>query len=89
MRSAILSAGLIALALAACSGPKTKLDKCHKAQEYQAANVAPRLRVPDDLVPLDDNVRLQVPFGERQTEPTDPSQPCLVEPPDYQDRSVD
>lgn len=77
----------LCLALSACSGPKTKLDKCHKPQEYQEAEIAPRLRVPEDLQPLDDNLRLDVPFGERQTGPISPDQPCLVEPPDYKDRS--
>ena len=87
MSRVFIAVAVLCVALGACSGPKTKLDKCHKPQEYQKAVIAPRLRVPEDLKPLDDNVRLDVPFGERLTEPTSPDQPCLVEPPDYMDRS--
>ena len=75
------------LVLAACSGPKNKLEKCHKEQEYQQATVGPRLRVPDDLVELEVQARLDVPFGETKTDPTPKGEPCLIEPPDYQDRS--
>jgi uncharacterized lipoprotein len=87
MRLLLVSMGLLVVLASGCSGPKTKLDKCHKPQEYQQAEIAPRVRVPDDLEPLDDDLRLAVPFGERRTTPRPPDQPCLVEPPDYMDRS--
>ncbi len=89
MRPLLVSLFLVVVVVVAagCSGPKTKLDKCHKPQEYQQAEIGPEVRVPDDLQPLDDDLRLDVPAGERQTEPWPPDQPCLVEPPDYMDRS--
>jgi uncharacterized lipoprotein len=76
----------LALASASCSRGKSKLEKCHKAQEYQAAQVGPRVRTPDDLNDLPDQARLPVPFGESHTEPTVADQPCLINPPDYTDR---
>lgn len=75
--------------LTACSGPKNKLEKCHKPQEYQTAEVAPRVRTPDDLEALKAENRLEVPFGETKTDPTPKGDPCLIEPPEYQDRTVD
>jgi uncharacterized lipoprotein len=82
---ALLLAAL-ALASASCSRGKSKLEKCHKQQEYQAAQVGPRVRTPDDLNDLNDQARLPVPFGETHTEPTAADQPCLINPPDYTDR---
>lgn len=76
------------LLMTACSGPKNKLEKCHKAQEYQAAEVGPRVRIPDDLEPLKAENRLEIPFGETRTQPTPKGDPCLIEPPEYQDRSA-
>ena len=84
----ILAGCISLLLLTACSGPKSKLEKCHKAQEYQAATIGPRVRVPGDLEPLEDANRLDVPFGETRTEPTAKGDPCLIEPPDYQDRDA-
>jgi uncharacterized lipoprotein len=88
MRRFILTGCLSLLLLTACSGPKNKLEKCHKAQEYQTATIGPRVRVPSDLEPLKDENRLEVPFGETRKEPTIKGDPCLIEPPDYQDRGA-
>lgn len=89
MRIAPVILCLTGFIAAGCSGPKTKLDKCHKPQEYQQAEIGPRIRVPEGLEPLDPELRLNVPFGDRQTKPRPPDQPCLVEPPDVMDRSPD
>ena len=75
------------LLLNACSGPKNKLEKCHKPQEYQTAKVGPRVRIPDDLEPLKAENRLEIPFGPTKTEPTPKGEPCLIEPPEYMERS--
>jgi uncharacterized lipoprotein len=89
MKRFIFTGCMAVLLLTACSGPKNKLEKCHKAQEYQTAAVGPRVRVPDDLQALNDDNRLDVPFGETRTTPTPKGDPCLIEPPEYQDRSAD
>jgi uncharacterized lipoprotein len=62
---------------------KSDLKKCHKSQEYQQTKPGPRVRVPDDLKSLPPESRLDVPFGEVQTEPLPKDQPCLTEPPVY------
>ncbi len=71
-----------------CGMFKNDLEKCHENSEYQDARPAPRVRVPDDLDPLPLEARLEVPFGEANTEATPPDQPCLIEPPSYSDRST-
>ncbi len=72
--------------LAACSGPRVKLEKCHKPQEYQAATLGPKVRIPEGLEPLDPELRLEIPYGSANTTPTPRAQPCLVDPPSYMDR---
>jgi uncharacterized lipoprotein len=57
--------------------------ECYKKQEYQAAKPGPRVRVPNDMQPLPREERLNVPYGETQTEPFPKSDPCLVDPPLY------
>jgi uncharacterized lipoprotein len=84
----VLAGCISLLLLTACSGPKNKLEKCHKAQEYQTATIGPRVRVPSDLEPLKAENRLELPFGETRTDPTAKGDPCLIEPPDYQDRDA-
>jgi uncharacterized lipoprotein len=69
--------------LTACSGPRVKLEKCHKPQEYQQATIGPQVKIPEGLKPLDPEQRLEIPYGPTNTTPTPPSQPCLVEPPPY------
>ncbi|MDP6437103.1 MAG: hypothetical protein QF790_02570 [Gammaproteobacteria bacterium] len=61
--------------------------KCHERSEYQDATPGPRLRVPDDLESLPHEARLEIPYGEINTESTPFDVPCLVEPPSYEDRS--
>jgi len=85
MTKFLLSGCIVLLVLTACSGPKNKLEKCHKPQEYQTATIGPRVRVPDGLEPLDDANRLEIPFGETRTKPTPKGDPCLIDPPDYLD----
>ena len=80
---------LLCASVAACSGPRSKLEKCHKPQEYQAARVVDQIQVPDGLEVLDEEKRLQIPAGPTKTEPTPPDQPCLIEPPDYLDTTAD
>ena len=72
--------------LAACSGPRVKLEKCHKQQEYQAATIGPKVRIPEGMEPLDPELRLEIPYGPANTTPVAPGQPCLVDPPSYMDR---
>jgi uncharacterized lipoprotein len=88
MRIYVLVVAVSLLLLGGCSGPKNKLEKCHKAQEYQTAKVGPRVRVPEDLVVLEPESRLEIPFGPTKTEPTPKGEPCLIEPPEYVDRSA-
>ena len=78
---------LLLASLATACTPKNKLEKCHKPQEYQQAKPGPRLRVPGELEALPSEARLPVPYGETRTEPTPKGQPCLVEPPSFEDRS--
>ena len=75
-------------ALTACSGPRVKLDKCHKSQEYQQAAIGPKVQIPEGLKPLDPELLLEVPYGPTNTTPTTPGQPCLVDPPSYMDRNT-
>ena len=88
MINRLLFAAALGVLLGGCGAIKSDLEKCHKPQEYQRAELGPRVRIPDGLEPLDPDNRLQVPFGETRKVPTSPDQPCLVEPPDYTDRSV-
>lgn len=66
-----------------CGLFKTEIDKCREKREYQDAKPAPRVRVPEDLEGLPDQARVPIPYGETNTEPTPPEDPCLIEPPDY------
>ncbi|MGI9292261.1 MAG: hypothetical protein ACR2QG_13435 [Gammaproteobacteria bacterium] len=84
-RVVVLTA-LTALLGIACA-PKNKLEKCHKPQEYPKARPGPRLRIPGELEALPSEVRLPVPYGETRTESTPKNEPCLVEPPDFKDRT--
>jgi uncharacterized lipoprotein len=81
----LLLAGIILLQ--GCGVFKSDLDKCHEQREYQAALPAPRVRVPDNLEPLNPEARLEMPYGKTNTEATPKDQPCLIEPPSYNDRS--
>ena len=63
------------------------LEKCHERSEYQDAKPGPLLRVPADLESLSPEARLEIPYGEANTEATPPDQPCLIEPPAYDDRN--
>ena len=72
--------------LAACSGPRVKLEKCHKPQEYQQATIGPTVVIPEGLKPLDPELALEIPYGPRNTAVTSVGEPCLVEPPSYLDR---
>jgi len=85
MRALVLSVALVLIA--GCSGPKTRLEHCHKSQEYQEAAVQPLVEIPKGLQPLDEEARLDVPTGETRTQPTPAGEPCLIEAPDYMDRS--
>jgi len=73
-------------AVAACSGPRVKLEKCHKPQEYQEATIGPKVAIPEGLKPLDPELVLEIPYGPAKTAVTPVGQPCLVEPPNYLDR---
>ena len=78
---------LIAVAfLAACSGPRVKLDKCHKPQEYREAKIGPEVVMPEGLEPLDPELILEIPVRPDEYEVTPVGQPCLVDPPSYLDR---
>lgn len=79
-----ISIMLFAVFLIGCS-PKNKLEKCHKKQEYQDAGPGPRIRVPGELEALSSEARLPVPYGETRTDPTKVGDPCLVEPPSFDD----
>ncbi len=79
---------LVALvAVSGCGVFQSELDKCHEKREYQEAQPGPRLRVPEDMDALDPEARLELPYGETNVEPTAPDQPCLIEPPSYNDQS--
>jgi hypothetical protein len=82
MPSRLLILIFVSLSFSGCFF-KSDLKKCHKPQEYQQTKPGPRVRVPDDLEPLPPETRLDVPFGEVQTEPLPKEQPCLTEPPVY------
>lgn len=81
--------GICAFAVLAqgCGALSGNLGKCHERSEYQDAEPAPRLRVPADLESLPHEARLEIPYGEVNDEATPFDEPCLVEPPSYQDRS--
>ncbi len=64
----------------------SELEKCHEKSEYQDAQPGPRLRVPGNLESLPPDARLEVPYGEANTEATALDQPCLIKPPAYEDR---
>ena len=66
-----------------CGLFKTEIDKCREKREYQQAQTAPRIQVPEDLGQLPEEARVPIPYGETNTEPTPPEDPCLIEPPDY------
>ena len=61
--------------------------RCHSLQEYQLAEPGPRVRVPEGLETLPPEQRLPVPYGETQSEPIPEDQPCLDQPPSYNDRA--
>jgi uncharacterized lipoprotein len=82
----ILLLSFTLLVLSSCGMFKSKKQKCHKPQEYQKADIGPRVQIPTDLKPLDANLRLDVPDGERMTEPMPKGEPCLTDPPRYTDR---
>jgi len=67
--------------LAACSSG-TK-GRCHKVREYQKAESAPFLVIPEGLAPLDPNLRLKIPDGPLNLEAVPEGQPCLDYPPRY------
>ena len=75
------------LLLSGCFIFTDDLEKCREVREYQGSEPAPRIIVPDDLEPLPDTQRLQVPYGEANKQSTPPEDPCLIEPPDYFDDS--
>jgi uncharacterized lipoprotein len=78
---------LVALvSVAACSGPRGKLEKCHKPQEYQQATIGPKVLIPEGLRPLDPELVLEIPYGPTNTALTPVGQPCLVDPPSYLER---
>ena len=78
---------LVAFAfLAACSGPRVKLDKCHKPQEYQQATIGPKVAMPEGLEPLDPELVLEIPYGPTNNAVTPVGTPCLVDPPSYLER---
>jgi hypothetical protein len=66
--------------LAACASTK---GRCYKVREYQLAENAPRIQVPEGLQPLNDSVRLEIPEGARNQTATALDQPCLDYPPRY------
>lgn len=66
-----------------CGLFQTEIDKCREKREYQEAQPAPRVQVPEDLESLPDDARVPIPYGETNTEATPPEDPCLIEPPDY------
>ena len=78
---------MTAAALAACTGPRVKLEKCHKPQEYQQATIGPMVAIPEGLKPLDPALVLEIPYGPANTSVTSADKPCLVEPPSYLDRN--
>jgi uncharacterized lipoprotein len=84
LRLMVLTALLV---LQGCGVFKSDLDKCHELREYQAAEPGPRLRVPDGLEPLNAEARLEMPYGAVNVDATPDDQPCLIEPPSYNDRA--
>jgi|GEM_PF-2235737 len=66
--------------LASCAATK---GRCYKVREYQLAESAPRIQVPEGLQPLDDSVRLQIPEGALNQAATPLDEPCLDFPPRY------
>ena len=84
MKYVLLSVAMSALVFTGgCGLFKTEIDKCREKREYQQAQPAPRVQVPDDLEQLPEEARVPIPYGETNTEPTPPEDPCLIEPPDY------
>ena len=73
---------VVAIFLLGCSSSGGS-TKCYKKREYQEAKPGPRVRVPEGMLPLPREERLEVPYGETQTEPFPKSEPCLVDPPAY------
>ncbi len=71
---------LLAAYLTACSSTK---GQCYKVREYQLAEDAPRVTIPEGLRPLDDRLRMVIPEGERNKSATPQSEPCLDYPPRY------
>ena len=82
MMGRVLLLFVAALFLLGCSSSGGS-TKCYKKQEYQDAKPGPRVRVPDGMLPLPRDERLEVPYGDTQTEPFPKSDPCLVDPPAY------
>ena len=60
-------------------------QSCNKPQEYQSSNSVKPLEVPAGLESPQEQNKLVIPPGERQTQPLPKGQPCLDEPPDYFD----
>ena len=71
---------VVASLLAACSSTK---GRCYKVREYQLAENAPTVQVPEGLQPLNDSIRLEIPEGPRNQTATPTGKPCLDYPPRY------
>jgi len=62
--------------------------ECVSEEEYQSAEVAPRLQVPSGLDSPETAGRLDVPDGPLPDEPLSRNAACLQRPPDYFDRPL-
>lgn len=84
----IVLMAVLPAALGACSWFGSDEAVCASEEEYQSAQVAPRLQVPASLDAPEASARLDIPDGPLPAEPLSRNAACLQRPPDYFDRPL-